>query len=77
MTIEVTLAIQLPDLSDRIHAGHVADRLSALGGKLLGWTPESTGVPARARFGFQTEAQRALLLKVALDIPGGTVATPE
>ena len=73
--IEVTLAIQLPDLSDRPHAGQVADRLAQLGGKVIGWTPENRDTPARATFKFETEAQCVLFLKVALDIPGVAVAT--
>ena len=54
--IEVTLAIQLPDLSDRLHAGQVVDRLAQLGGKLIGWTPENRDTSARAT----NRAQRAV-----------------
>ena len=76
VTIEVTLAIQLPDLSDRLHAGHVADRLAQLGGKVVAWTPESNGTPARARFTFETAAQCRNFLVVALDVPGVSLETP-
>ena len=74
MTVEVTLAIRLPALSDRIDAGLVVERLSKLGGELTGWTPESNGAPSRATFTFETEAQCVRFLNVALDIPGVAVA---
>ena len=67
---EVTLAIQIPFLSDRIRAGLVADRLAQLGAKSVSWTAESHDVPGRATFKFENEARCDAFLAVALDIPG-------
>ena len=76
MTIEVTLAIQIPKLSDTVDPGRlVAERLAQLGGKLIGWTPENRDTPGRATFKFETEARCVLFLHVALDIPGVSLAT--
>ena len=74
MAIEVTLAIQLPDLPHCSDAGLVAERLSQFGGELTGWTRENNGAPARATFGFETEARCYSFLAIALDIPGVSLA---
>ena len=77
MTIDVTLAIcraQLPAGQTTLVA---VKGLAALGGRLVSWTPDLNGAPARARFVFATEAARDEFIAAVTGIPGISLAVPE
>ena len=75
MTIDVTLAIR----ADALPAGQttitaVMD-LGALGGRLVTWSPDLNGAPAKARFVFTTEAARNEFIAAATTRAGISVVT--
>lgn len=77
MPIDVTLAIcraELPAGQTPIVAVTV---LSGFGGRLVSWTPDLNGAPARAKFVFTTEAARDEFVAAAIAIAGVSVAAPE
>jgi len=77
VTLEVTLAVRVPQTSDRLDPHRVVHRLSLHGGELSAWTQETNGNPARATFKFETQARRDSFLAVVLDIPGVSVVELE
>ena len=74
MPIDVTLAIcraELPAGQTTVNAVRV---LAGFGGRLVSWTPEINGAPAKARFVFTTEAARDEFIAAATAIAGISVA---
>jgi hypothetical protein len=70
MAIEVTLAISLGDLPAGQTTETTARFVADLGGRLVSWTPELNGAPAKAKFIFATEAGRDQFVAAALALAG-------
>ena len=78
MTIDVTLAICQADLPAGWTTVTTVDALIViLGGRLVSWTPDLNGAPAKARFAFTTEAARDEFVAAARVITGIAVVIPE
>jgi hypothetical protein len=78
VTIDVTLAICEANLPEGWTTLTTADALIAiLGGRLVSWTPDLNGAPAKARFAFTTEAARDEFVAAATAIAGVSVLMPE
>ena len=77
MTIDVTLAIYRAKLPAGQTTLAAVKGLAGLGGRLVSWTPDLNGAPARAKFVFATEAARDEFLAAATCIAGISLAVPE
>ena len=77
MTIDVTLAFCRADLPAGQTTAAAVMGLAGLGGRLVSWTPDLNGAPARARFVFATEAARDEFVAAATRIAGISLAVPE
>lgn len=75
MAVEVTLAIEPASRTDGDKSVIIAADLVKLGGSMVSWSPEMNGVPARARFKFETEADKERFVAEALELRGVSVAT--
>jgi hypothetical protein len=75
VTIAITLAIDPSSVERGVTTATLAARLVNLGSALFSWTPELAGVPAKARFKFESEAARDRFALRALRIPGVSLVT--
>lgn len=77
MTIDVTLAICRAELPAGQTTAVAVMVLAGFGGRLVSWTPDLNGAPARARFVFTTEAARDEFIVAATAMAGISVAAAE
>lgn len=77
MTIDVTLAICRAKLPAGQTTLVAVKGLAGLGGRLVSWTPDLNGAPARAKFVFETEAARDEFVAAATCIAGISLAVPK
>jgi len=77
MTIDVTLAISRAELPAGQTAVVAVMVVAGFGGRLVSWTPDLNGAPARAKFVFTTKAARDEFVAAAIAIAGVSVAAPE
>jgi len=76
VTIDVTLAISARHLPRAQTAIVTVGLLRGFGGRLVSWTPDLNGAPARARFVFTTEEARTEFIAAATALAGVWVAAP-
>ena len=74
MPIDVTLAICRAELPAGQTTANAVSFLAGCGGRLVSWTPEINGAPAKARFVFTTEAARDEFIAAATAIAGAIIA---
>jgi hypothetical protein len=72
--IDVTLAISGAELPAGQTTVNAVRDLAGFGGRLVSWTPEINGAPAKARFVFTTEAARDEFIAAVSAIAGISVA---